>query len=60
MERKLCVSAAKYGDKVVLKHLDCLFGSVALMDVRGHQLEVNSLVVDGALEGRGFFIVKFL
>ncbi len=54
------VGCAQACNKVILERLDGTFGSVALMRVWGYELEVDVLVLDGAFECVGGFVIKFL
>ena len=58
MKRKAWVTAADDGDQVILVSLDCSFGSVGTIEVRGDKLKANSLLMHELLQVGGLFIVQ--
>ena len=60
MKRKACVAAAVAGDQVILVSLDCSFGGVGAMEVRGDKLKVDALLMHELLQACGTFIFQNL
>jgi hypothetical protein len=52
--------AAQARNEVIFKHTDSTFGSIAAMDARGHELEINGLVAHELFQGSRAFIVQTL
>ena len=55
---KVGVARGKSIAKIILECVDCTFGDVAALGIRGKKLEVDVVLVEGFLRGMGEFIVE--
>jgi hypothetical protein len=60
LEREIGVGAAESGDKVNFKSPDGSLGSIAAVDMRRGELEINLFAWHEVLEQGGGFVVKAL
>ena len=60
MKGEFFVDTAQAGDEMVFEGSDGAFGSIAAMDARWGELEVDRLVPQELLEGDGAFVVEAL
>ena len=55
---KVGVTRGKSGAKMIFKCVDCTFGGVAAVGVRGKNLEINVVLAEGFLYGVGALVVE--